>query len=205
MASNQFDLLFATFNSHKLDEVKRLFQTSNFRVLGLSDLSLPKDFSEPEETGDTFQKNAQIKVEAVQSLYEGVIVAEDSGLEVYALDGKPGINSKRWVGGSDKDRVKYLLDKLEGRTDRSARFVTVACVVINQFSDPQFFEGLLEGEITHGPRGESGFGYDPVFVPSGCTQTLSQLGEAVKNEISHRARAFEKVQDFLKLTLPQNS
>ena len=120
-------------------------------------------------------------------------LADDAGLEVGALNGAPGINSKRWAGedATDAIRIAKLLQALEGVTDRRARFVA-AIAVVHPDSAPEIVLGVCEGYIRHAPIGESGFGYDPVFVPDGYNQTFAELGEDIKNRISHRAKALEQ-------------
>ena len=197
MESNKTEVLFATFNPNKLSEVQQLFAGSSIRLLGMNDITLPSDFSDPEETGTTFQENALIKARASAPHYTGWVVAEDSGLEVTALSGEPGVHSKRWVEGTDQDRNQYLLNKLQNTPNRSARFVTVACLLNSQTGDHLFFEGEIIGEIATQELGSDGFGYDPIFIPEGYSETFAQLGNDVKNTLSHRARALLKVKQYL--------
>lgn len=188
-------LLFATFNQHKLEEVRQLFGESAWQVLSPSSLGIPN--FEVSETGETFAENAALKAEAFISKTLSLIVADDSGLEVAALDGAPGVHSKRWVAGSDQDRIIHLLEKLENVEERRARFVTVLCLLDPKTREKHFFEGEVRGKIARQPRGSAGFGYDPIFIPEGYTETFGQLGTEVKNQLSHRARAFQKLQAHL--------
>ena len=142
------------------------------------------------EDGTTYMENAAKKA-AVIAEYTGYLtLADDAGLEVAALNGAPGIHSKRWAGedATDAIRIAKLLQALEGVTDRRARFVA-AIAVVHPDTPPEGVLGVCEGHIRHAPIGESGFGYDPVFVPDGYNQTFAELGEEIKNQISHRAKA----------------
>lgn len=151
------------------------------------------DAPEVVEDGVTYAENA-IKKASVIAQYTGhLTLADDAGLEVNALHGAPGVNSKRWVGedATDAKRITSLLEALKGVTDRQARFVA-AIAVVRPDTDPEVVIGICDGQITHAPVGESGFGYDPIFVPDGYEQTFAELGENVKNQISHRAKALQQ-------------
>ena len=151
------------------------------------------DAPEVVEDGVTYAENA-IKKAAVIAQYTGYLtLADDAGLEVNALNGAPGVNSKRWVGedATDAKRISSLLEALEGVTDRRARFVA-AIAIVRHDTDPEVVIGVCKGRITYAPAGESGFGYDPIFVPDGYEQTFAELGENIKNRISHRAKALQQ-------------
>ena len=168
------------------------------RVLGQNQyevisLNAYPDAPEVIEDGKTYMENA-VKKASVIAAYTGYLtLADDAGLEVDALNGAPGIHSKRWAGedATDAIRIAKLLQALEGVTNRRARFVAAIAVVYPD-TPPEGVLGVCEGHIRHAPVGESGFGYDPVFVPDGYDQTFAELGEDIKNEMSHRAKALEK-------------
>lgn len=186
------NIVMATLNQGKvaelqalLGDVVRLQSAAQFGVDAL-----------PEETGLTYQENARLKAEFV-ALKTGLpAIADDSGLEVQALPGEVGVRSARFVPGSDADRVAEVLRRLQDHTDRSARFVAVLA-----FAEPgtetQYFRGEVEGVIAQHPSGIGGFGYDPVFVPNGSTQSFAELTQEEKNAISHRARAARALKEWL--------
>jgi len=167
--------------------------SANNRSIEVISLKSYADVPEIIEDGITYAENA-IKKASVIAQYTGhLTLAADAGLEVNALHGAPGINSKRWVGedATDAKRIASLLEALKGATDRRARFVA-AIAVVRPDTDPEVVIGVCEGRITHAPVGESGFGYDPIFVPDGSEQTFAELGENIKNQISHRAKALQQ-------------
>jgi XTP/dITP diphosphohydrolase len=182
------DLLLATHNAHKTREFRELLG-HNFEVIDLS--SFPK-IAIPEETGRTFEENAVLK--AIAASQNRLVVADDSGLEVDALDGAPGIYSARYAGNNANDakNVEKLLRELSARTGavekRSARFRCVIALAQNG-NVLGIFEGVVEGNIVDAPRGTGGFGYDPVFQPAGFEQTFAEMPPELKNKISHRAQA----------------
>lgn len=151
------------------------------------------DAPEVVEDGKTYMENAVKKASVIAEYTSHLTLADDAGLEVDALGGAPGINSKRWAGedATDDIRIAKLLQALEGATNRRARFIA-AIAVVHPNSEPQVVLGVCEGHIKHDPAGEDGFGYDPVFVPDGYNQTFAELGEKIKNRISHRAKALEQ-------------
>ena len=181
-------LLVSTRNAHKVAEIREILG-STFEVLDLSTIS---GVGEVEETGLTFEENATLKALAVSGHFDGWVIADDSGLEVDALDGAPGVWSARFSGdgATDASNRALLLEKLEGvrGKERSARF---RCVIVLARADRKFaaFSGSVEGVIINQEKGEGGFGYDPIFVPEGHCETFAQLGSDVKNALSHRARA----------------
>ena len=181
-------LLVSTRNAHKVAEIREILGSA-FEVLDLSTIS---GVGEVEETGMTFEENATLKALAVSGYFEGWVIADDSGLEVDALGGAPGVWSARFSGdgATDASNRTLLLEKLEGvrGKERSARF---RCVIVLARAGRKFaaFSGSVEGVIINQEKGEGGFGYDPLFVPEGHCETFAQLGADVKNALSHRARA----------------
>ena len=191
-------LIVATRNAHKTREIQHILG-SGFSV---RDLRAYPQISETIETGTSFEENAKLKALAVSTKLPGLIVADDSGLEVDALGGAPGIHSARYAGANatNIEKIDKLLEELarvRAKNDsRRARFHCVLALARN--SDVVgVFEGTIEGEITERPRGSRGFGYDPIFVPKGYERTFGELGPAEKNQLSHRARALEKLRAFL--------
>ena len=156
------------------------------------------DAPEVIEDGKTYMENAAKKASVIAEYTGYLTLADDAGLEVDALNGAPGIHSKRWAGedATDAIRIAKLLEALEGVTNRRARFVA-AIAIVPPDATPEGVVGVCEGHIRHAPVGESGFGYDPVFVPDGYDQTFAELGETIKNRISHRAKALEKAREWL--------
>jgi len=181
-------LLVSTRNAHKVAEIREILGVG-FEVL---DLSAIAGAGEVEETGVTFEENATLKALAVSGHFDGWVIADDSGLEVDALRGAPGVWSARFSGdgATDASNRALLLEKLEGvrGKDRSARF---RCVIVLARAGRKFaaFSGSVEGVIINQEKGSGGFGYDPLFVPEGHCETFAQLGADVKNALSHRARA----------------
>lgn len=181
-------LILATHNRHKCDELLELMKDSR-EVVSLDDINITEDIP---ETGNTFMENARQKAEYVHQRMgdEVEILADDSGLEVFALGGEPGVLSARYAGEAhnDKANTAKLLENLKDSNDRSARFVTVLAYMHN--GQTEFFEGEVKGTIINECRGNGGFGYDPVFVPEGYEQTFAELSAEVKNSMSHRGNAF---------------
>jgi len=189
-------LVIASHNPGKVREILELLAPLGFDVKGAGELGLP----EPEETGHTFAENAVLKAVAAADATGLPALADDSGLAVAALHGAPGIYSARWAG-PDKNfaaamaRVERELDNALPQ-DRSARFVC-ALALAEPGGDVQVFEGDVRGHLTFPPRGTRGFGYDPIFVADGMSETFGELEPAHKHAISHRARAFAKLKDYL--------
>jgi XTP/dITP diphosphohydrolase len=181
-------LLVSTRNAHKVAEIREILG-AGFEVLDLSTIAV---VGEVEETGVTFEENATLKALAVSGHFDGWVIADDSGLEVDALDGAPGVWSARFSGpgATDASNRALLLEKLEGvrGKERSARF---RCVIVLARAGRKFaaFSGSVEGVVINQEKGAGGFGYDPLFVPEGHCETFAQLGADVKNALSHRARA----------------
>ena len=187
-------LVFATNNRHKLEEVRDILG-SGVEVLSLSDIGCNDDIP---ETADTLQGNALIKARHIYNKYNVNCFADDTGLEVEALDGAPGVLSARYAGdGHDSEaNMNKLLQNLTGENNRRAQFRTVIALIIK--GEENTFDGIVKGEITEEKRGDSGFGYDPIFIPEGFSKSFAQMTNDEKNCISHRFRATEKLNDYLK-------
>ena len=188
-------LIFATHNPNKVKEIQALLP-EHIQLKSLHDIGFEEDI---EEYGTTIEANAKIKVEAIVKKYNLPCFADDTGLEVKALDGKPGVKSARYAGEDKNDDAnkRKLLKDLEECGDRSARFKTVIYYK-NQGVEHQF-TGICEGEITKEESGNGGFGYDPIFKPKGHSQTFAEMQSAQKNKISHRSLAFQQLIEFLKV------
>lgn len=188
------ELLVATRNSHKTEEIAAVFG----KRLTVKDLSAVSGAPEVEETGETFLENARLKAVEVSETLGGLVLADDSGLEVDALGGDPGVRSARYSdgGGGDAGNNEKLLREMQGREDRRARFRCVM-VVAKDGAVLAEFDGAVEGRIIDEPRGARGFGYDPLFVPEGFEETFAELGLEVKNGLSHRARALQGVAQWM--------
>lgn len=186
-------IVFATNNKHKLDEIRKITDGS-LQILGLADIHCEDEI---EETGTTLEENALLKARYVKEKYGYDCFADDTGLEVEALGGAPGVYSSRYAGEAcnPADNMAKLLHELAGVKNRNARFRTVITLLIGD--EMHFFEGVVNGQIIEEQRGEAGFGYDPVFVPEGKDQTFAELGNDVKNQISHRALATYQLAQFL--------
>lgn len=189
------EIVFATNNINKLREIRRICG-DEFRILGLADIGCTEDIP---ETADTFEGNAELKARYVKEHYGFDCFADDSGLMVDALGGEPGVYSARYAGGEGHDseaNMNLLLKKLEGVTDRRARFVTVIALITG--NELHTFSGTVEGEILTERHGNGGFGYDPVFRPLEADCTFAEMAADDKNAISHRGRATAALIDFLK-------
>jgi XTP/dITP diphosphohydrolase len=190
-------LILATGNKGKIREINALFSDMDIEFIGLDEYP---DLPEIIEDGSTFRENALKKAKAVFAHTGFPSVSEDSGLEVDALRGAPGVLSARFASedAKDDDNIKKLLHELEGTPvgSRTARFVSVLCLFDGR--GEHYFEGFVSGRIVNEPRGVSGFGYDPLFVPDGYNKTFAELGQDIKNSISHRARSIERLKVFLK-------
>ncbi len=187
-------LIFSTNNEHKLEEVKAILEPY-YQILSLKDIG---DDTDIPETGETLEDNALIKANYLWNTYHMNCFADDTGLEVEALNNAPGVYSARYAGEqkNSEDNVAKLLKELEAKENRKARFRTVIALIIE--GKRYVFEGKIEGIITTSPRGNSGFGYDPVFQADGYDKTFAELTLADKNEISHRARAVQQLALFLR-------
>jgi XTP/dITP diphosphohydrolase len=184
-------LVIASHNPGKVREIRELLAPYKLDIAGAADLGLP----EPEETGSTFAENAKLKAEAASSASKLAALADDSGLSVAALDGAPGIYSARWAGPTKDFRIamarveKEMLDS--GNPDKRAHFVCVLALSAPG-AETEIFEGRAYGTIDFPPRGQFGFGYDPIFMPEGHRFTFAEMDPKAKHAISHRAKAFEK-------------
>jgi XTP/dITP diphosphohydrolase len=186
-------LVFATNNNHKLEEVRDILD-NNIQLLSLKDINSLEGIP---ETADTLEGNALLKARYVSQKYGYDCFADDTGLEVYALNNAPGIYSARYAGESKDPAANRhkVLKELEEKDDYSARFRTVISLIIN--GKEFLFEGIIEGTLIREERGTTGFGYDSIFIPNGYTQTFAELGTDIKNKISHRAEAVNKLKRFL--------
>lgn len=190
-------LLAATSNKHKIAEFQEMLSKNGLSVTIISPDTI-RDFPELAENGTTFEENACQKAITASKYADMSAFADDSGLEVKALHGAPGVFSARYAGddATDADRIAKLLKEMEGVTDRTARFV---CVIALAYRGDVVatFRGEVTGKIADAPRGTEGFGYDPIFIPDGYDQTFAELGATVKDGISHRANAFAKTAKFI--------
>ena len=187
------DIVLATQNKHKINEIKKILP-AHYRLKSLQDLKFE---GELKESGDTLEANALQKVRQIAIPYDVDAIADDTGLEVEALDGAPGVYSARYAGdnASYEDNVQKLLQEMQGVENRNAQFRTV--VAYSKGNQEITVSGVVKGHITTEPRGTGGFGYDSVFVPEGYTQTFAEMGETEKNKISHRAIALQKLKEVI--------
>ena len=199
-------IVFATNNQHKLQEIRDILG-SEFEIVSLKDIGCDVDIP---ETGNTLEENAMQKAQYVYDHYNLSCFADDTGLEVEALNGEPGVHSARYAEGTDHDseaNMAKLLRNLEDKDNRKARFRTVIALIQKQDVCPcgctsikkvNRFEGIVDGSIATEKHGTAGFGYDPIFIPEGYDNSFAELGESIKNGISHRARAVAKLAEYLK-------
>ena len=190
------ELIFASHNKGKIAELKQILEPFGVKVKTTEDIELP----DVEETGETFEENAALKAVTIAKLTGVVCIADDSGLCVNALNGRPGVYSARYAPNRDFDKaIDMLLQEIEAskNKDRSAYF---ACVLALGYPDGTYksFEGRVDGLISYDRKGNSGFGFDPIFIPLGYDKTFAELGSEIKNKISHRGRALEKFTAYLK-------
>ena len=188
-------LVFATNNAHKLEEIRAILGNS-IEILSLADIHCHADIP---ETADTLEGNARQKSRYVYEHYGLDCVADDTGLEVESLGGAPGVYSARYADGQGHDsqaNMNKLLKEMEEKNDRKAQFRTIISLI--EKGEERQFEGIVKGQITREKRGESGFGYDPIFQPDGYETTFAELGSDIKNRISHRARAVAALCDYLR-------
>lgn len=195
-------IVFATNNQHKLQEIREILG-DQFEILSLADIGCHEDIP---ETGNTLEANAHQKAEYVFDHYHIDCFADDTGLEVDALGGAPGVHSARYAEGTDHNseaNMAKLLRELGDNDNRKARFRTVISLIQMEGGNPVCsreyqLEGVVEGRIDREKHGSEGFGYDPVFIPEGYDKSFAELGEEIKNQISHRARAVKKLAEWLK-------
>jgi XTP/dITP diphosphohydrolase len=187
-------IIFASNNRHKADEIKRIMG-NGFNIITLKDADINIDIPEP---FDTLEANASEKAVTIHKLTNKNCFSEDTGLEVEALNGEPGVKSARYAGeGKDfKANIDKLLHNMQGRQNHSARFRTV--IVLIWHTHEYCFEGICKGQVIDTPRGDNGFGYDPVFIPDGSEKTFAEMTMDEKNEFSHRRKAIDKLVEFLK-------
>ena len=187
-------LVFATNNKHKLEEVRDILG-EKVEVLSLNDIDCHDEIP---ETADTLQGNALIKARYIYEKYGVDCFADDTGLEVEALGGAPGVYSARYAGEecNSEANMHKLLHNLTGKSNRKAQFRTVIALIID--GEEKLFNGIIKGEITTEKKGDSGFGHDPIFIPEGFTVSFAQMGNEEKNKISHRYRATEQLSKYIK-------
>jgi XTP/dITP diphosphohydrolase len=187
-------LVFASHNQNKVNEIKSLLPET-FEILSLTEIGFNDEI---DETGLTLDENSKIKAKAVLKKTGYFCFADDTGLEIEALNYEPGVFSARYAGNqkNDSDNIEKVLLNLKGITNRNARFRTVITLLIGK--DEYSFEGRVDGKIIMEKRGEFGFGYDPIFIPEDESRTFAEMTLEEKNQFSHRARAFQKMIEFLK-------
>jgi len=186
-------IIFATNNQHKIDEIRSALP-KDFSIITLKEAGIDIDIPEPH---DTLQENAADKARTIFNITQTNCFSEDTGLEVYSLNNEPGVHSARYAGEekSFNKNIDKLLFKLNGSAERKARFRTVVCLILDK--KEYFFEGVCEGEIIRERRGQQGFGYDSIFVPTGSGKAFAQMNMEEKNEFSHRKKAVDKLVTFL--------
>ena len=187
-------IIFATGNKDKMKEIRMILSDLDVEILSMKEAGISVDI---EENGTTFEENALIKAKAVAAYTDAIVLADDSGLEIDYLNKEPGVYSARYAGDAHNSEanMKKLLKDMEGIENRKAQFRTVFVLIID--GKEHLFEGIVKGEITKNRKGASGFGYDPIFIPEGYTQTFAEMGNELKNKISHRALATNKLCKFL--------
>ena len=192
-------LVFATNNPHKLQEVSSILK-GKVDIISLDDVHCHEEIP---ETADTLEENALLKAEYIYNNYHLNCFADDTGLEIEALNNEPGVYSARYAG-TDKNpeaNMMKVLQQLENQSNRKARFRTVIALIMD--GKTYLFEGIVNGTITKAKQGNAGFGYDPIFMPEGYEHTFAELGEEVKNKISHRSIAIKKLCEFLNSIQPR--
>jgi len=187
-------IIFATNNTHKLEEVRFALQ-GLYEVKSLKEIGFNEDIPEPYET---LEENALTKSKTIFNKFNADCFSDDTGLEVDALNGAPGVYSARYAGPNCtfEDNVKKMLEEMKGKENRNARFRTVVSLIIN--GQEHYFEGIVKGRISETRSGNEGFGYDPIFIPDGYNTSFAQMSIGEKNKISHRGRAMAKLVEFLK-------
>lgn len=185
------DLIIASTNKGKIKELKEMLEGYNINVLSLKDINFTNEIV---EDGKTFEENALIKAKTISKLYNKITLADDSGIEVEALNNAPGIYSARYSGGNDDDNNALLLKNLEGKSNRRARY---SCAIVLYFPNDTYktFMGYCYGEIGYQYKGTNGFGYDPLFYLKEYDKTMAELDSSLKNKISHRYNALKGVLD----------
>lgn len=193
-----YELIFATNNAHKLKEVREILSPHKITVYGLNDLNLHPE--EVDENADTYAGNALIKAQSIQKLTTMPIIADDSGMEIEALDNQPGLHSARFADqhGGHANAIRAILQELKKKDNRKARFVC-DIILVNEDEKPLLFEGIVDGHIAEEPFGEGGFGYDPIFVADELNKTYAEMTQEEKNKVSHRGKALKKLLTYLKI------
>lgn len=187
-------IVLASGNRNKFLEIREAFDEIGVELLFGGDF---EKFPEVDESGSTYEENALIKAKAWSEATGLPSLADDSGLEVEALEGAPGVYSARIIPGTDKDRVDWLMKKMEGIKNRRARFVSCLVIVFPDSNDPLICQKSCSGNLAEVSSGESGFGYDPVFIPEGYSKTFAELGDSIKRKISHRALSIKGIAEML--------
>ena len=193
-----YEIILATNNKHKLQEVRQILSPHKIVVYGLDDLLLKPE--EVEENADSYYGNALIKAKSVQALTTMPIIADDSGLEIEAMDNQPGLHSARFAQekGGHKEAIKYILSFLKDKDNRKARF-HCDIVLLNEDDKPLLFEGIVEGRIAEEAKGDTGFGYDPIFFSEEYQKTYAEMTQEEKNKASHRGKALKKLITYLRI------
>lgn len=189
------NIVVASHNKGKVHEFNHLLHLESVKLMTLDEVGLAK--LEVDETAPTYEGNAVLKAKTVGDMCHHLTISDDSGIEVEALGGKPGVHSARYIKGSDKDRCIHLLKELEGKENRNAKFVSVIVLYDPAKNVHHTFRGEVKGIIASQMMGEDGFGYDPLFVPSGYHKTMAEIGTEEKNKISHRAVAAIALREWL--------
>lgn len=192
-----YEIVLATNNPHKLEEVRQILSPHGIVVYGLKDLNLKPE--EIVEDGETYFDNALIKALAIQKITDMPIISDDSGLEIEALNNEPGLHSARFaeMHNGHKNAIADIIKRLDGK-DRKATFVCSICLV-NVENKPLHFEARIPGTIAFAPRGDTGFGYDPIFIENDTQLTYSEMSQTMKNKVSHRGKALNKLLAYLKI------
>ena len=190
-------ICFASHNANKVKEMNAIIP-DGISIVGLEEVGITEDIA---ETGSTLEENAEIKASYVFEKFKMPVFADDSGLLVHSLGGEPGVYSARYAGEDrdDNKNMELLLEKLQGKSDRSAEFQTVISY-IDKEGEKHLFSGKVQGSIVEEKRGENGFGYDPIFQPDDYDKTFAELPTEVKNRISHRSKAVQKLLEYLHQT-----
>ncbi|MEG1642154.1 MAG: RdgB/HAM1 family non-canonical purine NTP pyrophosphatase [Synergistaceae bacterium] len=191
-------IVLASGNRHKYTEMKEALEKIGIELLFGGDF---ENAIEVEENGKSYEENALLKAKAWAEMTGLPAMSDDSGIEVDALNGKPGIHSARIVPGSDNDRIKWMLTQLKDKTNRNAHFVSCIVVVFNDGRENIICQKKCEGKITEKISGNTGFGYDPIFIPTGYEKTFAELGDEIKRKISHRALAIKGLAEKLKVMI----
>ena len=193
-----YELVLATNNAHKLKEVREILSPHKITVYGLNDLNLKPE--EVDENANTYAGNALIKAQSIQKLTTMPIIADDSGMEIEAMDNQPGLHSARFAEqhGGHATAIKAILEELKKKDNRKARFIC-DIILVNEDEKPLLFEGIVNGHIADEPYGEGGFGYDPIFVADELNKTYAEMSQEEKNKVSHRGKALKKLLTYLKI------